>query len=85
MSQGVDSHLLVGRKRAQAAADTINFCLADGFEMVLQGDNGRDHVERVDAGLEAIDFAVDDGFGASASLLRSATWEVTACCRSSMS
>jgi hypothetical protein len=58
--QRFDGHFLIGGHRTQASADAINLGLANGFEMVLQADDGRNHVERLQAGVEFIDLAIDD-------------------------
>ena len=84
--QRFDRHLLLGSQCAQAAAHAVDFGLANGFQVILQRDDGRHHIERLQAGLESLDFAGDDGLGALGFL--AAVGDVardTACCRSSMS
>ena len=62
-SQGFDGQFLIGGHRAQASAHAIDFGLANRFEMILQADDGRNDVERLQAGVKFFDLAVDDGFG----------------------
>jgi hypothetical protein len=47
-----DGQFLVGGHGAEAAANAINLGLANGFEVVLQADDGRNHVERLQASVE---------------------------------
>src|SRR3984957_563874 len=66
--QGFDGDFLFGGHVAEAAAHSIDFGLANGFEVVLQAHDCRHNVTRVlagfEAGFEVFDFAGDDGFGA---------------------
>jgi hypothetical protein len=71
--------------RNRVAAHAVNLGLANRFEVVLQAYDGRNHVERLQAGMEFEHLAIDNCFRLSASFLRSETCELTACCRSSMS
>ena len=58
--QRFDGKFLVGGHGTEAAANAINFGLANGFEVVLQADDGRNHVERLQARVEFFDLAIDD-------------------------
>ena len=61
--QRFNGDFLFGRQLAHAAADAVDFCLTNRLQVILQADDGGDHIERLQAGLEAFDFAGDDGFG----------------------
>src|SRR5208283_231222 len=55
-----NGHFLVGGHRTQAAANAVDLGLANGFQVVLQAYDGRNHVERLQTGVEFADFAIDD-------------------------
>src|SRR5208282_3097022 len=59
--QCFDRQFLVGGHRTQAAANSINLGLTNGFEVVLQADDGGNHVESLEASLKLLDLAIDDG------------------------
>jgi len=58
--KGFDGEFLVGGHGAKASADAIDLGLANGFEVVLQADDGRNHIERQQASVELPDFVGDD-------------------------
>ena len=58
--QRFDGHFLVGSHRAQSSAHAINLGLANGFEMLLQVDDGRNHIESLQARVEFLHLAIDD-------------------------
>jgi hypothetical protein len=62
-SERVNGQFLLGGKRPQSAAHAIDFGLADGFQMVLQRNDGGDDFERLQASVETLDFHVDDVVG----------------------
>src|SRR6266849_1923794 len=59
-SQRFNGEFLVGGHGTEASANAINLGLANGFEMVLQADDGRNHIESLQASVEFCDFAIDD-------------------------
>src|ERR1700720_2920849 len=59
-SQRFDGKFLVGGHGTEAATNAINLSLANGFEMVLQADDGRNHIETLLASVEFFDLATDD-------------------------
>ncbi len=59
-SQRFDREFLVGGHGTEAATNAINLGLANGFEMVLQADDGRNHVESLQASVEFCDLTIDD-------------------------
>src|SRR6202158_4657323 len=61
-SQRLDGQFLVGGHGTEAPANPINLGLANGFEVVLQADDGGNHVESLQASVEFFDFAIDDRF-----------------------
>ena len=59
-SERFDGHFLVGGHGTEAAAHPVDFGLTNGFQVVLQTYDGRNHVKRLQAGVEFADFAIDD-------------------------
>src|SRR5207245_8393837 len=47
----------------EASTRTVDLGLADGFQVILQRDDGGHHVAGLDAGVKALHLAVDDSFG----------------------
>src|ERR1700704_1141268 len=62
-SQRFDGHFLFWRHLTETSTYAVNLRLPDSFKMVVQRDNRRDNVERLQADLKLLDFAIDDGFG----------------------
>ena len=63
-SERLYRQLLFRRKRSQAAAYAVNLRLANGFQVVLQRNDGGHDVQRLQARLEALHLGHDDGLGA---------------------
>src|SRR5437660_9197498 len=59
-SQGFYGKFLIGGHGTEAATNAINLGLANGFEMVLQADDGGNHVESLKASVESVDLTIDD-------------------------
>ena len=58
--QRFDGQFLIGGHRTKAAANAIDLGLANGFEVILQADDGGNHIERLQASVEFLHLAVDD-------------------------
>src|SRR6185437_10238213 len=63
-SQRLDDHFLIGRQRPQAPTHAVNLRLANGFQVVMQRNNGGNDVQRLQAFLEALDLHINNRFGA---------------------
>src|SRR6266446_4037058 len=59
-SQRFYGEFLICGHGTEAATNAINLGLANGFEMVLQTDDGRNHVESLQASVESVDLTIDD-------------------------
>src|SRR5208283_627278 len=60
-SQRFDGKFLVGGHGPEAASNPINLGLTNRFQMVLQADDGGNHIESLQACLKFLDLAIDDG------------------------
>src|SRR6266852_1564849 len=59
-SQRLDGEFLVGGHGTEAATNPINLGLANGFEVVLQADDGGNHVESLQTRVKFFHLTVDD-------------------------
>src|SRR5882762_4399525 len=59
-SQRFDGEFLVSGHGTEASTNAINLGLANGFEMVLQTDDGRNYVEGLQTSVEFCDLAIHD-------------------------
>jgi len=59
LGQSLDRHLLLGRKFAETATQAIDLGLSHSLKVLLERDNGWNHVQRLQLRFEALNFFGD--------------------------
>jgi len=63
VGESVNRQLLFGRKLAEATAHAIKFCLTNGLELILQRNDRRNYMKRLQTRMESLDLGLNNVFG----------------------